>query len=151
ALTTGPSAGEALVGRPAEQVRIRVQDLVELELVAVLAAIEVERPTLVLELLTSRGLHYPVYGHEFGDNEPSHPSSSLSRRRVRRLCLYERPPRNRQRFDEFAGAPRLSRNGPPTSWFGSRRVLGRREPTPIEGRDPTYRRSRNRGTHAVLT
>ena len=61
--------------------------LVELELVALLAAIDLEAPASVLEVLAStRGLHDTVQRHELGYDDPSHldpPSRSLSPKTAR--------------------------------------------------------------------
>ena len=49
----GPRLGEALVGDAPEQLRVSGHQLVELELVALLAAVELERPAAVLVLLAA--------------------------------------------------------------------------------------------------
>jgi hypothetical protein len=93
ALARRPGFGEALVGLPAEQQRGGVHRLVELELVAVLAALELERPTAVLVVLgAARVLDDAVDRDELGDHDLAHPVSpssqfssvALSERRTRR-------------------------------------------------------------------
>src|SRR5260221_14232261 len=68
-----PSRGKALVGHPAEQQRLGVEGLVELELVALFSTADVEGPTCVPEALASaRGLHNAVERDEFGYHDSSH-------------------------------------------------------------------------------
>ncbi len=59
-----PGGGEALVGDPAEQERFGVEQLLGLELVAFLAAVEVKRPPGLF--------HDPVERHELGNHDPRH-------------------------------------------------------------------------------
>src|SRR5581483_281137 len=70
---SGPRSSEPLVGHPAEQQRVACHQLVELEPVAVLAAVELERPTIARSARVHAGtLHHTVGGHEFRHHEPSH-------------------------------------------------------------------------------
>jgi hypothetical protein len=69
----GPCLGEALVRLASEQKRIGLEDLVELELVAFRAALELKRPATAVETFCSAGVfHHSVQGHEFGDDDSSH-------------------------------------------------------------------------------
>src|SRR4051812_13347301 len=78
AATRRPRVGEALVGPPPEQQRLRLERLVELEAVALLAAGDLERPAAVLEALrAARVLHDAVERHELGHHDLSHGLSSL--------------------------------------------------------------------------
>src|ERR687889_971710 len=78
ALALRPGAGEALIGASADQQGVRLSGLVQLELVAVVTPVELERPTGVLEPgLASRRLHHAVERYELRDNDPCwHPSPS---------------------------------------------------------------------------
>src|SRR5204862_5877596 len=62
------------VVRPAtEQQRGRVHRLVDLPLVALLTAVELERPSAANEVVVAaRRLHDSVERHELGDNYPAH-------------------------------------------------------------------------------
>jgi len=56
-----PGRGEPLVRHPPEQHGLGLERLVQLELVAFVTAVELERPTAVLEVLGSSGvLHHAV-------------------------------------------------------------------------------------------
>jgi hypothetical protein len=71
-----PRGGEALVGRAAEQERVGGHHLVDLELVALVAALELERPAAELELLGAPGvLHHAVEGDELRHHDLPHDSS----------------------------------------------------------------------------
>ena len=72
ALVPGPGAGEALVGPAADQQRRGAERLVELVLLAILAAVELEGPVAVLEVLAAGGLHHAVERDELGHDDPSH-------------------------------------------------------------------------------
>ena len=68
-----PGRREALVGDPAEQRDLGVHQLVELELIALVAAVVLERPTAVLEALgAARILEDSVDGNELGDDQLAH-------------------------------------------------------------------------------
>ena len=71
-LAIGPGAGEALVGDAPDQEHVALHRLVELELVAVVSAIELEAPTGVLELFAARRLHHAVERHELGHHQLAH-------------------------------------------------------------------------------
>src|SRR5207244_4207711 len=74
ALAGWPGLREALVGLAAEQQCLGLERLVELELVAVLAAVELEAPASVPEVLCSAGvLDHAVQRDELGHDDPSHP------------------------------------------------------------------------------
>jgi hypothetical protein len=75
AFSPGPGAGEALIGDPTDQLRLGAEELFALELAAVVAAVERERPALVLELLAAGRLHHAVHRDEFGHGDGSHRSS----------------------------------------------------------------------------
>src|SRR4051794_3103510 len=78
----GPGGREALVSNAAEQQRVRVHHLVELEAVALLAALEAERPAAALEALgTARVLEDAVERDELGDDDPAHENPDGVRRR----------------------------------------------------------------------
>src|SRR5437764_577958 len=69
----GPRLREALIGDAPQQLRLGAHQLVELELVALLAAVVLEGPAAVLVALGSaRVLEHPVHRHEFGDHHISH-------------------------------------------------------------------------------
>src|ERR687896_751935 len=70
ALTLRPGAGEALVGAPADQEGVGLPCLVQLELVSVVTAIELEAPPRVLEGLAPGRLHHAVERYELGHNDP---------------------------------------------------------------------------------
>ncbi len=73
ALARGPGRGEALVGDAAEQERVARHHLVELELVPVRPALELERPTAVLVALgPARILDDAVERDELGDDDLAH-------------------------------------------------------------------------------
>jgi hypothetical protein len=73
ALALRPGVGEAPPGDPAEQQRVRLERLVELELVALLAAADLEAPAGVLVVLRpARVLDYAVERHEFGYDDLCH-------------------------------------------------------------------------------
>jgi hypothetical protein len=73
-----PGPGEAFVRDPPEQLCIGSHQLVELEPVAIVSAVELERPTRVLELLSSsRRLDHAVKGDELGYDQLSHGLVSL--------------------------------------------------------------------------
>src|SRR5215216_510805 len=78
ALALRPRVREALVRNAPDQQRIGLACLVELELVAILSAVEVEAPSRVLELLPPRRLHDAVQRDELGYDDPSHLDPPLS-------------------------------------------------------------------------
>src|SRR6266540_4542828 len=68
-----PGLGKALIGDPPQQQGRRVKGLVELELVALVTAGDLERPPSVPEVLGSaRILHYAVQRDELGYDDPPH-------------------------------------------------------------------------------
>ena len=81
ALARGPGGGKPLVGHPGQELNLGLHHLVELELVAVLAAVVLERPAAVLVVLGSaRVLEHPVHRHELGHHQLAHlGTSSLGR------------------------------------------------------------------------
>ena len=119
----GPGRREALVRHPAEQHRVGLHHLVELELVALVAALELERPAAVREVLGSaRILHHAVERHELRYNDASHvdPSSVVKRRslRPRRCPETHRPMRRRGRHASARpppATPAPSASGRPAS------------------------------------
>jgi hypothetical protein len=75
AVARRPRLGEPLVGPAAEQQRVRGHRLVELELVPLVAASDLEGPAAVLEVLRpARILHDPVERDELGHNDLPHGS-----------------------------------------------------------------------------
>src|SRR5207249_1442009 len=73
AFTRWPGCREALVGHPAEQLHLGLHHLVELELVAVVAAVVLEGPATVLVALgPARILEESVHGHELGHHQLAH-------------------------------------------------------------------------------
>src|SRR5204862_6396576 len=73
ALPRGPGRREALVGHPTQKQGVRGEGLVELELVSILAAVDFEAPTAVLEVLApARVLDHPVERHELRYDDLSH-------------------------------------------------------------------------------
>jgi hypothetical protein len=73
AVALGPVLRELLPSATAEQQRVRIHRLVELELVAVLAALELERPAAALEVLgPARVLEDAVQRHELRYDDPGH-------------------------------------------------------------------------------
>jgi hypothetical protein len=73
ALARGPRLGEPLVGLPAQQLDVGLHQLVELEPVAVLAAVVVKAPAAVLEVLGStRILEHAVDRDELGHHQLAH-------------------------------------------------------------------------------
>src|SRR4051794_8167347 len=61
AFAVRPGAGEALIGAPSEQQRVGAPGLLELELVSVVTAVELERPPRVLEVrFAAWRLHHAV-------------------------------------------------------------------------------------------
>ena len=88
ALHRRPRLREAVVGDAAEQLRVGGHQLVVLEPVALLAALEAERPAAAVErlLLRSAGiLHHAVERQELRDHELAHGSS-------RRVCRVKTVP-----------------------------------------------------------
>src|SRR5215510_10686456 len=76
ALPRWPGRGKSLVGHTSQQKRLGVEGLIQLELVAGLATIELEGPTAVLVVLSStRVLHDAVERDEFGYDDPGHSAS----------------------------------------------------------------------------
>src|SRR5437868_13212016 len=74
-----PGGGESLVGLAAEEERVRLEGFVDLELVAFVPAIDLERPAGVLEFLaSSRRFDDPIERYELGCNDPSHGTSSTN-------------------------------------------------------------------------
>src|SRR5512133_503701 len=69
-LTLRPGAGEALKSASADHEGVGLPCLVQLELVPVLTAIELEAPPRVFEGFASRRLHHAVKRYEFGYNDP---------------------------------------------------------------------------------
>src|SRR5438045_4838296 len=68
-----PGGGESLVGLAAEKKRFRFEGFVDLELVAFLAAIDLERPAGVLEFLASaRGLEDSIERVELSCDDSPH-------------------------------------------------------------------------------
>src|SRR3954447_14186208 len=89
ALARRPRLREPLVGRAAQQQRFARHDLVELELVAVGAAVVLERPTAAVPVLgTARVLDHTIYRHELRHHDLRHLSVLL----VVRLQI-QTPPR----------------------------------------------------------
>ncbi len=77
-----PRGGEALVGHAPEQLCVGLADLVQLEGVAFVSAVDLERPTAVLVLLASAGsLYDSVERDELCDDDLAH--DFLLRLRVR--------------------------------------------------------------------
>jgi hypothetical protein len=73
ALSGGPGLGKALVRDAAQQQRLGRERFVELELVALVSAVDLEGPTSVLEALGSaRVFHDTVERHELRYDDPSH-------------------------------------------------------------------------------
>ena len=71
-LALRPGAGEAFVGHPAEQVRLRLERLVEFEL-GLLGAHVIAHPSRVgMGGLAARRLGHPVEGDELGDHQSGH-------------------------------------------------------------------------------
>ena len=64
ALAPGPGVGEAFVGAAPDQEAVGRHRLLELELVAVVAAVELEAPAGVIEVLATRRLHHSVHRDE---------------------------------------------------------------------------------------
>jgi hypothetical protein len=72
-LALGPGGREALVGPPAEQQRGRAPRLVQLELVALVTTIDLERPPPVLVVLrATRVLDHAVERDELGHHDAAH-------------------------------------------------------------------------------
>jgi hypothetical protein len=70
-----PGLGKALIRHTPEKLRVARHQLVELELVALVTAVELERPTAVAELLRPAGiLHDTVQCHELCHNQLAHGS-----------------------------------------------------------------------------
>jgi hypothetical protein len=68
-----PGRGKALVGHAPEEQGVGLERLVELELLALRPAVDLERPAAVLEVLAAaRRLHDPVQRNELGYDDPSH-------------------------------------------------------------------------------
>src|SRR6266436_1719114 len=68
-----PGGGESLIGLAAEEERLRLEGFVDLELIALVPAIDLERPAGVLELLaSSRGLDDSIERDELGCDDLSH-------------------------------------------------------------------------------
>ena len=68
-----PRGREALVGHPAEEERRALHHLVQLELVSVLAPVELEGPASALQALGAAGvLHDPVDRDELRYDDPTH-------------------------------------------------------------------------------
>jgi hypothetical protein len=73
AFALGSRTGEALVRHAHDQQRLSLQRLLELELVAVVPAVELEAPPpWILELLTARRLRHAVQRHELGNDQLAH-------------------------------------------------------------------------------
>src|SRR5207237_969618 len=88
-----------------QQQGLGTEGLVELEFVALLSSIDLERPTCMLVALTSaRGLHDAVERDELTDHDPSHVSNLLVR------SLPRAPPDlGRRRKSSVSGEGRESR------------------------------------------
>jgi hypothetical protein len=68
-----PGCREAFVGPPTQKERLRGHRLVELELVAFLAPLDLEGPAAVLVVLPAAGgFHDAVQRHELGYDDASH-------------------------------------------------------------------------------
>src|SRR5919107_3034976 len=80
ALALWPGAGEALIGSQPYQQTVGLPRLVQLELIPVVSAVELEGPTRVLESrLASRRLHDAVERYELRHHDPCcHQSSSFT-------------------------------------------------------------------------
>jgi hypothetical protein len=73
AVARRPRGGEAFVGDASQQERVRRECLVQLELVALVAAADLEAPASVLEVLGSAWiLDDTVQRNELGYDDPSH-------------------------------------------------------------------------------
>src|SRR4051794_660865 len=83
----GPGFGKALVCDAAEQQRLRLVQLVDLELVALVAAVDLEGPAAVLVVLgAARILHHAVERHELRHHDPAHLDHSFPSFRV---CVHK--------------------------------------------------------------
>jgi hypothetical protein len=70
-LALRPGTGEALIGAPSDQQGVGLLRLLQLELVAIVTALELEAPARVLEIrLTARRLHHAVERYELRHNDP---------------------------------------------------------------------------------
>ena len=87
-----PGGGEAFVGDPAEQLRLGLLELAELELVALLTAVDLEGPAAVhVVLRTARILDHPVQRDELGGDDLPHDAllRSFAARLVPAACYLD--------------------------------------------------------------